>query len=66
MDANTIENYNRPEDKADAMRWDSMRLRRNGLMGIPKFFVNGFAADKWCHCGCDLLKSWCPNRSEVK
>jgi hypothetical protein len=61
MDANTIENYNRPEDRVDEMRWDNMRLRRNGLMGIPKFLVNGFAPSRWCDCGCGCSKAWCPN-----
>ena len=47
----------------DRMRHESMRLRQNGLYGIPKFFVNGSAPSRWCGCGCDRLRVWCPNAS---
>ena len=43
----------------DRMRHESMRLRRNGLYGIPKIFVNGFKEPKEVCKVCDRLKVWC-------
>ena len=43
----------------DKMRRESMKLRN--IFSAPKFFVNGSAPSRWCDCGCDKLKVWCPN-----
>jgi len=51
-----------PEPAAyDRVRHEKMHLKSNGMYGIPKFFVNGSAPSRWCDCGCDKLKVWCPN-----
>lgn len=56
-----------PEPSAyDEQRHENMRLRSNGLYGIPKFFVSGFAPSKFCLCGCNRLKAWCPRNETNK
>jgi hypothetical protein len=52
--------------KYDKARHEEMRLRPNGMYGIPKFFVQGFAPNRWCDCGCDRLKVWCPRNEKSK
>ncbi len=44
----------------DRVRHEEMRLKPHGMYGIQKFFVNGLAPSRWCDCGCDRLKVWCP------
>jgi hypothetical protein len=56
-----------PESTAyDKMRREKMRLRPNGMYGIPKFFISGSAPSRDCDCGCGKLKVWCPNRESNK
>ena len=47
----------------DKQRHEKMRLRPNGMYGITKFFVDGFAPSRYCDCGCGKSKYWCPNRA---
>ena len=47
----------------DKDRHESMVLKKNGMYGIPKFFVNGFRESPWCGCGCGYRKVWCPNEN---
>ena len=58
MASHTISNPGPEPTAYDQHRHDDFRLRRNGLYGIPKFFVNGFAPERWCDCGCGKLKVW--------
>jgi hypothetical protein len=56
-----------PEPTAyDRARHEEMVLKRNGLYGIPKIFVNGFKKKEICE-KCDRLKYWCvcENRKEL-
>ena len=56
-----------PEPTAyDRARHEEMVLKRNGLYGIPKIFVNGFKEKKICRI-CDRLLVWCQceNRKEL-
>lgn len=43
----------------DRMRHESVRLRRNGLYGVPKFFVNGLRPEKVRCSDCTKLLYWC-------
>jgi hypothetical protein len=48
-----------PENTSyDKARHEEMRLRRNGLYGIPKIFISGFKEKEICTV-CDRLKVWC-------
>lgn len=59
-ESHSISRYGGPEmdSKADIAMHEKMKLRRFGMYGIPKFFVNGFAPDPWCH-ECGRRKVWC-------
>jgi hypothetical protein len=58
-------NNSGPEPTAyDRMRHEKMHLRN--ISGATKFFVSGSAPSRWCDCGCDKLKVWCPNRASNK
>lgn len=65
MDSDKVENRPEKGSKYDERRIDEMRLRRNGLFGIPKFFVNGLKSQpRFCLCGCGFSPAWCPNKKE--
>jgi hypothetical protein len=66
MAAHSLANPAPENTEYDTMRHESMVLKRNGLYGITKFFVNGFAPDPWCKCGCGFRKVWCPNNESNK
>jgi len=61
MASHSINNPGPEPTKYDQQRHENMRLRNNGDYGKAKFFVSGFAPNRWCDCGCGKLKVWCPN-----
>ncbi len=60
MASHSINNPGPEQSQYDESRHEKMVLRSNGMYGIQKFFVCGFAPDRWCGCGCGKLKVWCP------
>lgn len=57
----SISRYGGPEMDSphDIKMHEQMVLRRNGMYGITKVFIHGFADDRWCRSGCGRLKVWC-------
>ena len=67
MDSDKISRGNGPESTSyDRARHEEMRLKRNGLYGIPKIFISGSKIRPVCH-KCDRLLVWCicENRKEL-
>ncbi len=64
MDTSALARGRAENTAYDRMRHESMRLKDNGNYGKLKIFVSGLKQDdRWCECGCDRLKVWCPNAS---
>ncbi len=66
MASHSINNPGPEPSYYDNTRHEKMVLRSNGMYGIQKFFVDGFKEDRWCQCGCDKLKVWCPKNENNK
>ncbi len=59
MASHSIINPGPEKSKYDESRHQSMRLRSNGMMGIPKVFVNGTKPPRPICRTCDRLVSIC-------
>lgn len=58
MANHSVSNPGPEKTQFDNRRHQEMNLKRNGLYGISKFFVNGSAPSRYCE-SCGKVKFWC-------